>query len=797
MGAFVAAVVLLLGAAPSSGAAKTAAGQRREGAVATLNPNSYPPLGVPIDTMADNGKAIQIGSYSHAFAVCRINAVVVNRTTLAVVFAHNFQQGIGRPTSLIATINKLVSPGAAGSHPLVILASVHGCPFLPEPGWNKVLAKIGGVALPVSGGALHSGWSVIGTWGFPSGTAYENGGRQQRSSPVRGEMNGYLQRDYVGPFTFVPPKRIAVDLNVGGATSAPNTISVGGASYSSGSLACGSGGFQVVTLNAVTLAKLSGETVATNGCGAGLDAQNVKSLIGYLDGVANSPGGTTTKALVLIQSIGAPRDKSIQSSWQALDTAVAGVGGTQTVLASDTGSYSLIGSVGIGSFPLAEGSSTATPEQPAHVTAVLKRVQSYVYEPQLSANSGSFSFGLTTLAYQAPQQWPSLPGEQAALEYISTTVLHLPVPTPQTAGSFCYVPPTGQLDVRYAFCDPALQSNWLGSQYANDLAAAPSQYNGGLPFTKQQLQATINLLLPQTGYGEFAEVSQVWTDIDELAAAMGTKGQVAFAIANSEAATIHHALKARLQGSSVGFWFDLIGNTLNIVGALFPAYDAVTGPVNLLAAGMYLAEDTADAPDGSPALGHFSVTAANFEQALVNHYQEAAAQLYHVLGLIVTDPGKLQSFYQNATAYSYVPTAQSNQAFQDGAAAFAWETLLPSAYELVYLPRINHNKTVTNADNYRCTFETLSMYAHYRPFKGAADSAQLLNSKLYVLVKNGSTLPNGYGGEGHTPPASLTDPLFEPFAISNGAISGYGLYQPWFYRSAYGAATPPTVHCRH
>ena len=89
-----------------------------------------------------------------------------------------------------------------------------------------------------------------------------------------------------------------------------------------------------------------------------------------------------SRLLVLIQSIG-PTLRSPYTDaglWQQLDGAVAGVGGTPTVLDTDTGSYSLIGSVGIPSFPLAESSQTALGQMSgisnppaAHETAVLKR----------------------------------------------------------------------------------------------------------------------------------------------------------------------------------------------------------------------------------------------------------------------------------------------------------------------------------------------------------------------------------------------------------------------------------------
>jgi hypothetical protein len=64
-------------------------------------------------------------------------------------------------------------------------------------------------------------------------------------------------------------------------------------------------------------------------------------------------------------------------------------------------------------------------------------------------------------------------------------------------------------------------------------------------------------------------------------------------------------------------------------------------------------------------------------------------------------------------------------------------------------------------------------------------------------VENGATLPAGAFKETpKTPPASLTDPLFEqyvPPTSTGGVITTFGMYKPWFYRQSYDEATAPTV----
>ncbi len=775
-----------------------AGGRSAASEVTVTDTADYPPIGAAVDTMARNGSGLQVGTRFYSFAgyfnptVCdALNVALVDRYTLAVPYSASLSGGVHSAGDFIAEIKSLIGNGQLNNHPFVIISDTlqnrnSNCTAV-NSAWNPVLSQIGGVPLPNNVQA-RGGWSVVGIYGGAKASAWENDGNSEPDDILIGSMSGYLQNDYTGPFSFVPSERIKVDLDAPGATGGQNSILVGGSKYASGALSCGTGGFQVVTLNAVTLAQLSGKTIATNGCGTGTDAANQLALVSYLNGVAQS--SPVTQELVLIQSIGSPYDASASATWQQLDSAVAGVGGTPTVLASDTRSYSLIGSVGISDFPLAEGSGTATPKNPAHVTAVLKRGSSYAYEPNLSSAAGMFGFDLATLAYQPSQQFNDSAGELKALNYISgPNVLDLPVPTAGTGQNFCYVPPAGQLDVRYAYCDPLLQGQWLGSQFANDLRNI--QWSSNLGFSKQDLANAVHQLLPQRGHGEFAEVAEVWTAIDDLVAATTAKGQSAIAIAQDEAAQIHHALEGATHADTVGKWFDVIANSLNALGSLFPNEGELAEPVNQFAAGLYLSEDVITNAVGSPALGKFSVSAANFVEDLATAYQNAGAGLSHVLGLIVTDPGKLKSFYANSASYTYTPTQDSNAAFRLGAAAFGWQSLLPSAYVLTRLPRHNVNDGVTDAKDYSCDYWAGRTYGPYAPFPDSPLSGQLVNSQLYVLTEQGDVLPDGYHQRfPQTPPKSLTDPLFAPYASSNGVITSFGLYQPWFYRQAYD---PPSV----
>ena len=178
---------------------------------------------------------------------------------------------------------------------------------------------------------------------------------------------------------------------------------------------------------------------------------------------------------------------------------------------------------------------------------------------------------------------------------------------------------------------------------------------------------------------------------------------------------------------------------------------------------------------------------------LASRYQQAAVSLQHLQALIVTDPDKLSAFWNNSATYTYQPSTGMTQATELAAAQFSWQSLLPTAFELVQLQRGGLNAGVTDARQYDCTFPVNKFSGHYKPFPNAPLSSQLLNENLYTLVENGSTLPDGTSEvRPKTPPATLTDPMFAPYAYS-GVISQFGFYAPWFYREAYGNANLPQV----
>ncbi|MGP0048858.1 MAG: hypothetical protein ACLPZR_08435 [Solirubrobacteraceae bacterium] len=741
---------------------------------------SYPPIGALVDTLVIRNssglRAIQIGSnYYDTNDVA--DELVLRRSNLTVV-ANNLWYGPGAAARALNDIQH------RSSSDIVVLAAGPTAPGDIPGNWSKVFKLLGATAV---GDLSHGDWSAIGLPGRSSG-GWSNS---------QGAIQGYFQHDRVGPYSFVPRERIGVDLDAPGAPSGQNIIRVGSTTYPSGPLygsnelfpaVCGTGGFQVLPLSALTLAptSLGHKTFATDGCGMSNDTAAEEAMISYLQQVAASG----SRLIVLIQSIG-PTLRSPYtdaSLWLQLDGAVAGVGGTPTVLDTDTGSYSLIGSVGIPSFPLAESSQTAlglmsgmSNPPAAHETAVLKRNTSYLFEPGLSSPSGRFRFGFTTTIYRPPQSFGDTVQQQNALAYISLHVLKLPWPVTAKA-DFCYDPPAP--DVRYAYCYKLMKaSEWMSA--VDELRGTPYPASAHPNFSAQDWSKVVNQLAGP-GYDEFKAVAIVKGIFASIISAKNSNVPATLAVANSEAKDIQQALADSAQQKATGLWVDLLAGALNLTGAVF-ADDAIAGPINIMAGSMYLAEDGTGFDGGDGPLSTFSVRAADFEQGLAAAYQTTTANLMHLSDIVLTDPDKLRAFYQHQQSFLYVENAKVDAAIRLSAAQFTYQSLLPPAYEFVRLVRsAGANQGITDARNYVCAADD----ALYYPFPDAQPSAQLLNSTLNVLVQRGAALPDDRNYiTPPTPLASLTDRLFEPYAASGGVITQFGLYKPWFYRQAYNAST--------
>lgn len=743
-----------------------------------------PPIGTPVTTLTDQA-AIVIGGSTYAYNPNEdaVQVVMVERATQAVLYENAFSGSAGDVQTITNQMKSYPEP------PLVFLANLDfNNESIVDPSWNTLVQAIGGTAIPHITNGDSGGWSVVGVPGAPSGSAFQNNGTARNSAnPTQGQMQGYLQLDSNDQFAFVPAEHLRLDLSAPGAPAGQNRMVVGSATYDSGPLAdngttC-TGGIQIQTLSAENLLPQSNATFATNGCGLAADQANLMAATAFVGGLG--AGTSAGNLLVLVQTIGVPRDPSTDPAlWSLFANELAGKGATIAAVGDGSGSYSFVAGLGINGFPLVEASSALT-GQPARITGVLERARNGNFTPQAASKTGPFTFDLATLAYQSSDPWNPSSGEQKALAYIATTVLDLDTPT---QGVSCYVPATP--DVRSQYCNSKYYSSWSG--YADKLSAL--SYPKGNGFTSTDWSNVVGELAPKTGYGELDAVQTVWNTIST---AQGTNTQNAVdavAISQQEAAQIVSALTAR--ANAVGSWLSWAGDLSDAADRLAEVVsEDLAGPLGFIAAGLLVSGDTANLPNGAPALGAFQVKAANFTAQLAGSYGTANDQLTQLGDLIVTDKAKLKAFDQGSQ-YALNGSDAVNQGLQLAAAQLSWRSLLPAAYELVRLPRSGVNVGVTDARSYQCSTMYGSDPSSYNPFANADPSAQLLTPELFVLVNANSTLPNGSNYETpKSPPASFMNPLFAPYQRSGNGITQYGMVKPWLLRTAYNLANAPQPYC--
>ncbi|UUY05439.1 hypothetical protein LRS13_07935 [Svornostia abyssi] len=743
-----------------------------------------PPIGTPVTTLTPDA-SILIGGSTYAYDPTQdaVQVVAIDRGTQEVLYENAFEGSA-------SDVNTLLNQLAQYDTPLVFLADLdYDNESIVDASWNKVVQAIGGTPIPAITTGSSGGWSVVGVPGTPAGSAFQNNGTARNSSnPTQGAMQGYLQLDANDAFAFVPAERLQLDLAAPGAPAGQNQMVVGSSTFASGPLADGgtacSGGIQIVTLSAENLIPAANRTFATNGCGASADAANLQAATSYVQSLG--AGSTSGTLLALVQTIGVPRDPATDPSlWSSFANAVGGLGGTITAVGDGSGSYSLVAGLGISGFPLVEGSSAFT-GQPARITGVLQRARNGNFTPLVSSQTGSFQYGLATLAYQAPQPANPTAGQQAALAYIAETVLDLNAPA---QGESCYVPATP--DVRSEYCNSKYYNSWGG--FASQLRGLA--YPSGQSFSATDWTTVINQLAPKEGYGEFNAVGSLWSTIST---AQGTNTQdsvQAVALAQQEAATIVGKLTGA--SSTVGSWLTFLGDLSDAADRLAEVVsEDLGGPLGFIAAGLLVSGDTANLPNGAPNLGAFNVQAADFAADLAESYGQATSELTHLGDLIVSDPGKLEDFDQGSQ-YALNDTPALNTGLTLAAAQFGWKSLFPAAFQIIQLPQgTGVNTGVTDARNYQCSVMYGSQVGSYYPFPNAQPSAQLLNPTLWVVVRKGAGIPNGSNGDSPaTPPASLTDPLFQPYASGGNGITQYGLVKDWFYREAFNLGTAPVVNC--
>ena len=765
---------------------------------------NLPPIGMPVETIRWNGgnteetidTGIRLGSKTYWLGMPQgnsVQAVILDRGTLEVLYSASYPGSQADAETLAAKVHSF------GNKALVLISNPA---VLPNSEVNPAFLKIvKGLGVSVSSleRVGRAGWSAIGIpeskgGGYlGSGLSFQNVG----VADVRGNLDGYLQADSNDGFSFVPGARVAFDTSVPGQAEGRNAIQVGDQQYASAPLAgCGTGGFQVEVVLAETLVPAAGQTFTTNGCGTADDAAGQQKLANFLAAVNLAGGSSEGAKLVLVQSIGEPRDASA-GNWVAIAQQLGRLGGTEAVFAEHGGSYALVGTLGVSNPPLEESSSALT-GKPARISGVLKPDRLNLFVPVLASPTGSTPFELSTVAYQAPQAWPhsQTAGEKAALAYIAEDVLELDKPT---AGSSCYV---SAPDVRSEYCNLDYRSQW--SAWAGKLDR--HGYRAGHGFSEEDWKNVVEELAPAEGFGEFEAVQTVWSLVTTLQGAIGATAVNGEVNLKKIALEVEESLKPPAKSEATGWWLEFLANIASIASYYdFGLEDEVVQKTTgAISGALFIAAQWQAGPEGSPLFERWRLSADEVAVQMAKNYRAASNGIGRVGELIVSDYGKLKAVAQDPNlALNAKAVAATAEPLESGAKQWSYGALLPVAYEAVSLQKgeQQNNPLPKNAAEYTCeSYEAGTQSSSiYNPFHSASAAAQyrteLPSPTLGVLVINGSQLP--IQGDPEENPRSPTAKLMEPL-FAAPEKGGLGLYVPWFWRTAfgYGSSQTKSVLCR-
>ena len=742
-----------------------------------------------------------------------VQVLVLDRATLAVQSPSSAAYPAGSMDQLQSYLEGLAS---AGAQPLVAVASLPGGPAA-NPGSDAAalalaLTQIQGTPEPVN---VASPFSVV---GIPAGASDPPSLLAQIAAP----LDGFFTPDVNGNFTFTFGDYVPFDTGPYSAT-AGNTITVGQVTYSVPPAASGTGGFQVVYMDPITLAgtcvyyatgggpALScttgsvpsaaagvGASAALPACGPGVNPPCAAPIPnnGGGPGPACGPGigpcvnpnaGLPATAMntaltaaaaagqvVAVAAVGSPMPAG---GGFAAAAGIAALGGTEDVFSQlgPGSTYAFVGPTPAQKFP-AEASSVITPGASGEVTGVLTRASvGGAFAPLAADVSGQADFagGLGAIAFQPSSPWPysATTGQQAALADISARL-----------GLGCDA--QGACNVRYAY--GTLKGAISGySTELNNLT-----YPAGASFTAQDFANVKNELL-----AEFPRVGTVWSFIGELQQPYISGGAGELANLTNIAGAIQEAVSAppsTATQSFLSFATDVMW-AVSIIPGEGQIAD-VAEAAGVLAVAAAFGSDLSTLGSGAP---QPNVVAAGDQ--LASDILDRADQMQQGIGnlgaIIVADPAKLTQVATLASGQWALTTTQENvleDAIETGAAQTFYTGLMPLAYSAWQVTGASLTPAPAAA-NWSCV---IGRNLAGTPFKGIPASGQIVlqspaipglpagTSQVYALYQEGKNPASGANedSEDGQAPASLTNDLF---AAANPDTQAAGLYPSWFWERAY------------
>ncbi|MCU0307433.1 MAG: hypothetical protein MUE51_06625 [Thermoleophilia bacterium] len=788
-----------------------------------------PLIAVGAATSPSGTPGITVGGTTYAATIPGpgIQVVVLERATAGFVSTTSY------PTTDLAELASDMSEltSTQGSDVLVLMASLPGGPAVvsgQSGSFGSALTAIG----VAPGTSLIGPFGIAGIPGSPAGTA----------STIPAALDGFLTVDVNGNYTFTFGDYIPFDT----ATPDPsagvgNVVTVGGTTFAVPAPPPGQGGFQVVTLDPLTLDPAC-EYYATNGtqtanCTVGGLAspaapasatQSAAPATGATlappinqggPGPACGPGtpfpcpqepqlqemaedlqGLPPDGVVIITTVCTPAAGSTTcgpfsapgADWVSTaffgnplaDTlpTISALGGTVDVFAqlgaADT--YTLVSPPPAGQNPFERSTLITGPGTTNRLAGVLARGADGSFAPILADFTGQIDFAanLASIAYQPSTPWPAgTSGGQLSALQAITRRLGLCV------GDVC--------DVRAQYANQSITLPTAQLQGLTYPSPAPAAY------TEADFTAVKRQLLTEFGY-----VADTYSFIDVLQAPYPSATATGSADLQSIAAAVEQAVTPPSNtgvASVLSIATDVLW-ALSLVSGT-EAIDAVAEVAGEGAVAAAFGSDLADGTDGSPVT---QVEAAATSLALdwVDQIQAVSTGIGNLGQIVVTDWGKLSAVATRTKgpwAVDQTVRDAMQSAVETGATQTFWQALMPVAYTPYTFVPTATNPPGTTVQTYLCASPQIGPPL-FAPFNQAP-------AQSTVALVNGYGLPTGTGTTATTaqfalyeagqtplvganstsfPPASIVDPLFAPVTQQGGI----GVFGPWFWTRVYLGQSP-------
>ena len=801
------------------------------------SPFDVPPLGVTISTMAADGGGPGVlidGQLQYASGKgppCTgltdtqdpgmAQVVWVDRATLQVKCSQSFSPS--QTTPFASAIGGAVCNGCPGSSLMVIVTGGGNPIDVNEDQWDIIkyaFGSLGGPQLPSAANdappAFKQGqWSLIGIPGLESGQAATSIGVLGGlccPSPPRGSLEGYLQQDVNGNFSFVSPEAVPVDTNAtnqNAPTGGQNVMAVGSQSLAAPqALDAGTSGFHLVVLDDGGLSVEENNVYVTNrnqqsdGSGGFTDTSQVSELNGLLGYLAQSPSNLNDQ-VILLQSVGTPTPRPDQGgttpyAWLGayegpgppeggLAQTIRQLGGTKEVIQGLTSSvgtpvkgYALAALThaqsgnAVEESPLVHNDSR-TAGQPTQVVGTLTRNQQAQFTAVNSFAPPDPSQALDPqstpqqIAYQAPTAWPltDTQGHINAMVYIARQ------------NGMKYVE-----DIRVNY--------WAGEPITGSERFPDYPGEGECGCTDQEYGDVVTQL--QT---EFADVVNVQTWIGQIQEVFQN---AAILNTNDVEQAVGQIMSTIGSGSSSDFSNaeEVLGLLVGLADLALPAAEAfgAGGALEAVGGGLQLAEAAATSQTGNPLLGRIQAEASALGNSLADSFTAANESLDQLHDLLVSDWGKLQVAAQLSNgqwAISDKSDSAMSNALTDSNDIFLYTGLMGSVFYQYRLGPGGDLNGINGIDPYayQC-YQQGDGGGSFHPWNGepgagwywqteeidsggTTRNARALGTYIEFVVAN-----NEQVAENHPdyPSAQLVNTLF-----SDAAQGGYGLTQMQFFNN--------------